>query len=89
MTTDQQLMRTLHREGAGWQGTGNPMTVGVGYAAESTAMARRCRRRDTWLVSARRYPQSVSWKAVVACFSNFCQRRCTTQCCSRSWRWVE
>ena len=66
-------------KGAGWQGTGKPMTVGVGYAAQEYCDGQTLASPGRWPIAARRYPQSMNWKAVVVCFSNFCQRRCTAE----------
>ena len=66
-------------KGSGWQGTGKPMLVGVGYTSREYCDGQTLASPGRWPVTARRYPQSVSWKSVVACFSSFCQRRCTAE----------
>ena len=66
-------------KGVGWQGTGRPMTVGVGYTSREYCDGQTLASPGRWPVSARLYTQSASWKAVVACFSKFCERRCTTE----------
>ena len=66
-------------KGAGWQGTGRPMTVGVDYTSREYCDGQALASPGRWPISAPRYPQSASWKAVVACFSKFSERRCTTE----------
>ena len=61
-------------QGAGWRGTGQPMSVGEGYVAREVCDGQSLASPGRWPVAQRRYPQSELWTEISNLFMEFADR---------------
>ena len=61
-------------QGAGWRGTGPPMSVGEGYVAREVCDEQSLASPGRWPIAQRRYPGSEVWTEISNLFMEFAER---------------
>ena len=61
-------------KGSGWCGTGEPMSVGIGYTSREYCDGQSLASPGRWR---RRYPDTVQWQSVVSSYVNFTEQHGT------------
>ena len=81
--TSPQRVNSFPR-GAGWRGTGPPMSVGEGYVMREMCDGQSLASPGRWPIARRRYPASELWKVISSLEMEFAESHGTS---SFSWNW--
>ena len=65
-------------KGSGWCGTGEPMSVGIGYTSREYCDGQGLASPGRWPVASRRYPDMARWQSVASSYARFTERHGTT-----------
>ena len=76
---DSSADEEVPEKGAGWRGTGPPMSVGEGYATREYCDGQALASPGRWPVPRRRFPETRLWKEISSGFMRFAEVRGTPQ----------